>query len=532
MNYLRKMILLGTAALLVVMLSSCEDLVVQNQNEPDRERALSSPDDIETLIQGSFRTYYYAGESYEPSFAFSVAADEISSSWGNFGMQDFGSEPRIPFNNDPSYGYSGVATVPFSNAYSAISSALDGLAAIEEGAIIGDEAQTQRAKAFGEFVVGVSHAHAAAVHDQGFVVTEVPETNTFDASNPPFEIQASEAVFQAGADFLQRAIETAESAPNFTIPSGWVGATEYTKEEFIGIIKTYRAHYRAGMARTPQERQNLDWQAVLDDINEGYTEMNGGQNFEIQDTPQENWFSGFRYYGKAGGWTRVDLRTMGPADTTGAYQEWLNSDLSNRFPFEIETEDRRIAGDQTIEGVDYGKYMYQSGPAPFPQSRGIYHYSNRTYNRNWGTLTNYLGGNAKLMFTEATMRLLKAEALLQLDPTTNKQEVVDLINESRENVGELPPAQIIHSTGSMSDAQNPLIAEGATIWSMLKHEKRMESIGTACGIAFYDKRGWGDLVEGTPEDLPIPGEELLILEEALYTSDVVNSNAKVNITKD
>jgi hypothetical protein len=83
----------------------------------------------------------------------------------------------------------------------------------------------------------------------------------------------------------------------------------------------------------------------------------------------------------------------------------------------------------------------------------------------------------------------------------------------------------------MSDAQDPIKGadgDGATLWSMLKHEKRMEAFGTLCGIAFYDDRGWGDLVEGTPVDLPIPGSELLILEEAIYTTDVVGGTNKVS----
>lgn len=522
---------MGTAAVLVVLLSSCKDLSVQNQNEPDRERALSSPEDVETLISGSFRTYYYAGESFEPNFALSVAADEISSSWGNFGMQDMGSEPRQPYNNDPSYGYSAVATVPFSNSYSAISAALEGLSTIDDGTTIGDEARTNRARAFAQFVVGISHLHIAVVHDQGFVVDHVPETNTFSPENAPFDIQPNTAVFEAGLQYLQQAIETAQNAGFSTIPEGWIGADAFSKEEFVGIIKMYRAHYRASMPRTPEERQNVDWQAVIDDIDEGYTEMGGGQNFEIVDTPQENWFSGIRYYGKNDGWTRVDLRTIGPADTTDAYENWLSSGINSRTPFEIQTPDKRIAGNETVDGVDYGKYMFQSGTAPFPQSRGIYHYSNRTYNRNWGTLTNYQGGNSKIIFTKATMRLLKAEALLQQNPTANKQQVIDLINESRVEAGELPAAQLTDPTGSMSDPQNPLRDDGATVWSMLKHEKRMESFGTACGIAFYDKRGWGDLVEGTPEDLPIPGEELEILEKALYTSDVVGGTEKASATR-
>lgn len=516
----------------LVAMSGCEDLAVQNQNDPDRERALTQPDDIETLIQGTFRTYYYAGESFDPTLALSVAADEQSSSWGNFGMQDMGSEPREPYNNDPSYTYSSVAETPFTNSFSAISSALDGLTVIEDGMVIGDADQTARAKAFAEMVIGLAHANVAVTFDQGFVIDEVPEVEgTFDPQNAPFEVVGYQEVWENGAlSFLNRAIQTAEGANFSSIPSGWMGAMEFSRDEFISIIKMYRAHYRAAMARNPQERQSVDWAQVESDVDEGYTELTG-EPFKIND-PQENWFSGMRYYGKDFIWTRADYRTVGPADKSGNYQDWQNSDLSERFPFDITTDDRRITGEgdsETPQEEAAGKYFYYAGASFFPSDRGIYHYSNYAYQRNNGTRYNYAGGNEKWIITPETMRLLKAEALLHQDPVANKNEVVNIINESRVQIGEMVPAQPMDPTGSMSDAQNPRRDDGATVWSMLKHEKRMEGFATINGLAFFDKRGWGDLVGGTPYELPIPGSELQLLEKAIYTSGTVgDGNSKVS----
>lgn len=517
----------------LVAFSGCQDLSVTNQNDPNRERALSQPGDIETLIQGTFRTYYYASEDYEPTFALSVAADEQSSSWGNFGMQDMGSEPRTTYNNDPSYGYSAVAEIPFTNSYAAISAALDGLGAIEGGLEINNPDQTARAKAFGEFVIGLAHANIAVNFDQGFIVDEVP-TGQFDAENPPFEIVPYTDVWTNGAlPYLNQAISTAESASFSSIPSGWMGATEFSRDEFIAIIRMYRAHYRAAMARNSQERQSVDWQQVLNDVDAGYTEM-VDDVFAIND-PQENWFSGWRYYGKDPVWTRADYKTIGPADKSGNYDDWLNSDLSQRFPIDITTDDRRITGagdSETPQEQSDGKYFAYAGASFFPSDRGIYHYSNYAYlNRNPGPRYSYAQGNEKWIVTPATMRLLKAEALLHLDPVANKPEVVDIINQTRVQVGELPAAQVTDPTGTMGDSQNPIRTDGATVWSMLKHEKRMESFGTLSGLAFYDKRGWGDLVNGTPFHLPIPGAELELLREAIYTTGTVGNNGKADRTE-
>jgi hypothetical protein len=51
----------------------------------------------------------------------------------------------------------------------------------------------------------------------------------------------------------------------------------------------------------------------------------------------------------------------------------------------------------------------------------------------------------------------------------------------------------------------------------------MEDFATIYVLTCFDRRGWGDLVVGTPFELPIPGAELELLEEAIYTSDVVGN---------
>jgi hypothetical protein len=41
--------------------------------------------------------------------------------------------------------------------------------------------------------------------------------------------------------------------------------------------------------------------------------------------------------------------------------------------------------------------------------------------------------------------------------------------------------------------------------------------GVAAGTAFFDARGWGTLVEGTPIHFPIPARELETLNLPAYT---------------
>ena len=102
---------LALGGLVIFTASACgldEGLDVKNTNAPDQQRALSEPGDVESLIGSGFRNWFYGFNRYYPAWALSVAADENSSSWGNYGMRDISEEPRKAFNNSTTYGYRGV----------------------------------------------------------------------------------------------------------------------------------------------------------------------------------------------------------------------------------------------------------------------------------------------------------------------------------------------------------------------------------------------------------------------------------------
>ena len=88
----------------IYLISGCDiDLNVENQNQPDKARALTSPSDIENLIGGAYNSYFYATEGWTPAHGLSVIADEQTSSWGNAGMKDLSVEPRTEYNNSTGY---------------------------------------------------------------------------------------------------------------------------------------------------------------------------------------------------------------------------------------------------------------------------------------------------------------------------------------------------------------------------------------------------------------------------------------------
>ena len=85
---------------LTALLLGCQNLDVQNQNQPDEARALATPSDIESLIQGSFLQWYDALQSSQPNMSMGVMSDAYTCSWGNFGMSFLSQEPRVEFTNE------------------------------------------------------------------------------------------------------------------------------------------------------------------------------------------------------------------------------------------------------------------------------------------------------------------------------------------------------------------------------------------------------------------------------------------------
>jgi hypothetical protein len=113
------------------------------------------------------------------------------------------------------------------------------------------------------------------------------------------------------------------------------------------------------------------------------------------------------------------------------------------------------------------------------------------------------------------MDLIKAEALTRLG---REAEALPLINAYREGNGGLAPvtaAGVPEVDGRCTP--RTLDGECGDLFEALKYEKRLEVYLTGMGVAYYDDRGWGDLVTGTAIHFPIPGEVLEQLQQGIYT---------------
>ncbi|MCG8604298.1 hypothetical protein MJD09_04770, partial [bacterium] len=189
---------------------ACQELDTTNFNAPDTDRALSTPEDVETLIRGSM-TSFWAGITGSGMEHLSTMADALSYSWGNFGSREMSSEPRIAYPNRTDWNYRAALEAPWDDMYAAISAASDGLRQIRQGGlVIVDAARTHRADAFGKFVQGISMGVLAGYFDQAFILDE-----NVDLSTDVLEMADYAAVNDAAIAMLEEAANLMETGPAF-----------------------------------------------------------------------------------------------------------------------------------------------------------------------------------------------------------------------------------------------------------------------------------------------------------------------------
>lgn len=479
----------------LLVLACVEDLAVENLDNPDTDRVLRTGSDVEALISGAYLTHFIATEGWAGPNGLSVMADENTSSWGNTAMKDLSSEPRVAFNNTATYVYKEHVEEPWYGLYSAISSVNEGLQSIAAGVDIGvGGAGNARAEAFGKFVQGISFGFLAEMFDQAFIVDETNDMEAIAAGTEDVSLSSYTDVMAAAIGYLDKCIELCSN--DFTTPDTWINEVSLTSVQLKRLAHSYQARFTASVARTPAERAAVDWSAVKTHIGQGIEE---GADFGPVGDGYVNWWSDFRWITYNNIWTRADYKTIGLTDTSGNYQDWLDTPVAQRTEFLIHTADRRITGPPDTLGsgakVD-GKYFYYAGNSFFRSARGTYHFSMYCH----GAYLDYYVTEATPMWTltYVEMRLLEAEAEYRLG---NLAAAAEIVNETRVANGELPPLD-----GSESD-----------FFEWLKYEKKVETFASPPGLAYFDRRGWGDLVTGTPLHFPVPAKELEVSLLGVYT---------------
>jgi hypothetical protein len=499
----------------------CQDLDVTNPADPDRGRTVAQPASLESLVASTFGTWWEWVHDTYPVWVMSTMADEFTAGFGDFGILVASSEPRVAYNNSPLSADNAVNEDPWYGLYGSLFGANDGLRAIDAGAAIntlGTDAAsvaraTDRTRAMAKLMQGLSHGYLALYFDQAYVVGEGVKPDTLTTPGT-VGIKLAPSPYRAVMDTalaeLAEASRIADGPTTFTLPAGGWLYQAMDDKYLARLAHSYRARLMAQVARTRSERDAVDWAAVVAQVDSGIT-----TDFSPIAVPGVFFDDFKRVAGRAsatipGNFARVDYMTVGPADSTNGFVNWLARPVAERQSFQMRTRDRRI---QPASGpAGSGKYFGYTTTNRFAASRGTYHQS-RYYYLRAGTGESWQNG-PQLELTRAEMDLLKAEALIRLGRAS---DAVPLINKTRVANGELPPVTVDGPPDEPGCVPRKASGACGSLWDALRYEKRIEGAGVHPPGAFLDARGWQSLPAGTPVQLPMPGRELQTLLQPLYT---------------
>jgi len=541
-----KRYLLG--GMLVLTLAACANpLDIADLNDPDRTRTFTNPQDLQVFISGLYSVAHNAtlgGQNDDLWTQMAVMSMENVSGLANFAMGPRSSLPRNAITNQRgSQGNVGNYN-DWLRGHRAARQAALGLSALNNVSL-GSRAANDRARLFCRFIQGVALGNLALAYDSASILTENDNPQADAAVTVP--LSGYRAVMTAALGYLDSAIAMATvdtTAFPFPItPNFWINGIGVTQAQFIQIARSYKARFRAGVARTPAERRDVgaggivDWAQVIADANAGIT-----ANFDPQMDRLNGWDIVWYAQHHAGAqWHQMSQFWIGQADTSGSFNTYLaNTVPSTRTQILIVTPDRRFpqgttrAAQNTASPPNVGQPFantpyFRNRPSGSDISGDPLQVSMYDFWRGRAFQQASRVGRYPVM-TAAEIRLLAAEGYLRI-ATPNFTEAINRINVSRVAIGVLPPipltvADTISAAAPGSAAGCvPKVPDAAqsyhgsrcgNIWDALKYEYRLETAYTGYGMWFFAGRGWGDLPQYTATQWPVPYNEMDARRASFY----------------
>mgnify|MGYP005844895939 CR=1 FL=1 len=485
-NY--KLILIALAFVAVGM--GCQDLEVENLNNPDRKALLATPSEFPASIEGSYSSVWGATQYSNFQFPISVMSQSLSMSWGNWGAQDLGTIPRQALQNNLTYNNRGVFTAVWNSMFSALGQ-VNGILKIiaEDGIVVPDGAGndiTQSVIANGKFIQGMAMGYLSLTYDQAYIVDETSDIS--DLSFSPYN--------EVNAAAIQKLEEAAALFAGSNI--AMTGFPEFT---FVGddaakVARSFAAKFEAFNARNSTEAAAIDWSNVL-------SNASNGMDFDLSPLGDGGnvWWHRLLIQGQDPGWSRTSqkmVKLMNPSKP--------EAEVPYPWPDGVGT----IGEVQNPEDNRFGTDITFAGAAPFSSARGWYFYSDYDYSRYEA----YRATFAEPMdyLTEDELGLIRAEALIRTGGS--KIQAAGLINNTRVGRGGLLPL-----TGTESDQE---------LLEAITYELLVETSHHMGGNPWFQRRmrtppGNQDatnlyfLEPNTARHLPVPADELSIFGIPFYT---------------
>ncbi len=527
----------GSGVLLGLMACSGDSLNVANINNPDVERAYSTPSGIEGVVAGLGQQVFNTQRATESvNTQARILAGEGYASVANFGMAARAQIPRSVLSNELGNDNQ-VGNIANFNQFSRLArTASNGIAAVDRlvaaNGTLGSVAQNARARAFGYYILGQALGYLAIAYDSAAIVT--PATPTTEIP----ELSGASAVGATALQMLDSAVVIASSAAatnggnGFPLPNTWINGQAITRDQFVRLARSYKARIRAGVARTPTARAAVDWAAVIADATNGIT-----ADFTVNVGGGSGWTAAYdltQMYVN-GGWHSMPMYYYGMADVSGGYENWLSTNRDARRAFLLITPDLRWPQGATRAAQQVESPTVALPPGRYVRNRptgedvpltgpGDSWYDHRRYGAQ--NLAANTGPYTEMSKTEVDM--LAAEGYIR---TGNLPAAATLINLSRvknglDAIGSVASATAPYSTNlatcvpHVPQAPNFTTTACGSILEAMKYEKRMETAYTGYMIWYADNRGWGDLVEGTPTEWPIPYQEMQVRQKPYYNGQL------------
>ena len=521
------------AALVVASAGACKDaLVAENLGSPDVTRVFATPAAVEQTIGTGYqacRNATLGTGGLQPET--SVLSLEAYSGLNNFNMGPRVGIPRNPIGNSLSSSsvFSEFSSLSRSSRLSVNAiNALDKLRVDDPSpldGVLGSPALDLRARAFGFFAVGCSSAWLALYYDSAGVVKPGMATEVIP------ELSGYKAVMDTAIMMLDSAIAIANQTTTvegaaFQTPATWLGGKAYNRDQFIRVVRSMRARFRAGVSRNPAERLAVDWPAVIADAENGILE-----DFRVNVGNNSGWNAGYystQIYQDGRTWGQMSLMYYGMADTSRSYDAWLATPLGERSPFLVLTPDKRwpsgntraaqVSASANPAGNNYNHFPYIAASAEEAVD-GTWGWSYYQHNRSRALRFNSPTNSGDYPeFMKPELDLLAAEGYYRTNNFAKAAEKIDISRVARGGLPGLVANGVLDATTPVPGgaACVPRVPVGPTftttvcgnMFEALKYEKRMETAYTSVARWWIDGRGWGDLVEGTAEQYPVPRQEM------------------------
>ncbi len=474
MKLIRKIYSILTMLLFVV---SCQDfntdLNVENLENPNDYILTSDPVALEatagTLVNNWLMTMNGAGG---PGPILGTMADVSSCSWGNFGMRDFSSEPRVAMNNSSSYGNSFVTAYYFNGMYSVLSDSNTLALAIQNGTEFADANQILTVAKFGQ---ALTIGYLALIFDRVWISDENgPVEGSLENGASDYKEAMAFALVK-----LDEAIALA-TANGVSFPETWLPSNGGDSAKLVAFMNSMGARMLVNNVRNTAQKGTLDWNKVIAYTNKGLT-----SDLTIY-ADNINWVDLTQFYLTLPGWGRVDMRIVQMMDP--AMPSYWTDNLT------VVPESTYGAGVDARLKTDYGYLSAQD----FIPARGTYHYSNYRYKR-YDTYIQAPYQDDIVEFSKAENDMYKAEALALTGDVAGAASVINA--GTRVTRGHLPA----------------VAADLTAVKRAIFHERMVEFSFTGVGIGFFEMRKENLLQAGTLLHFPVPGEALEAIPQANYT---------------